>query len=159
MKKSLLPALALVLMVGGRAVADDKPVPSYTKDVKPFLTMYCLECHGATRPKAGIDMTTYENLMKKSRKGFVVVASNPEQSLLFRTLTGNGKQMPPAKYAKKPTAQEIATMKTWIVAGAKDDTPANPPEAKQDAMEKCGLMLVRRLPFGSQESCQARLEE
>ncbi len=130
MKTSLFPALLAVLIFGGRTMADDKPAPSYTKDVKPFLATYCTECHGTGKPKAGVNLTSYDNLLKQSRKGFIVVASEPDKSMLFRTLNGDAKKMPPAKYSKQPTADEIATIKAWISGGAKDDTP--PAEEKKD---------------------------
>jgi hypothetical protein len=31
-------------------------VPSYTKDVRPFLDKYCLECHQGNKSKTGVNL-------------------------------------------------------------------------------------------------------
>lgn len=153
MKTSLLPTLLAVLILGGRAMADDKPAPSYVKDVKPFLATYCTGCHGAAKPKAGVVLTTYDNLLKQSRAGFVVVPSQPDKSMLIRTLSGDAKKMPPAKFPKQPTADEIATIKAWIAAGAKDDSAAAPAEEKKEPPTKPATppQEIRALPIVPRE--------
>jgi hypothetical protein len=103
-----------------RASAADPP--SFMKDVKPFLTKYCTDCHGAKAAKAGLKLETYADLMKGAKKGPVIVAKRPDQSLLMRTLVGQGKPMPPKNSPNKPIATEIAKVKAWITAGAKDDS-------------------------------------
>jgi hypothetical protein len=119
-------AAALVALLGaaGFAAAADDP-PSYTKDVKPFLTKYCMDCHKGARPKSGYSVETFDRLTKMGRKGALVVPEKPDDSLAIRTMAGKGKQMPPTKYKSQPTADEIAKVRDWIKAGAKDDTPAD----------------------------------
>jgi hypothetical protein len=116
----LLGTSLFLLTATGRLAAADPP--SFVKDVKPFLTMYCTECHGTTTAKAGLKLETYADMMKGGKKGKVVVAGKPDQSLLFRCIMGQGKAMPPKSYAKKPTNDEIAKLKAWITAGCKDDS-------------------------------------
>jgi hypothetical protein len=101
----------------------DGPPPSFKDDIQPFLTRYCVECHSAKKAKAGVRYDSYEAMMKKSRKK-TIVAGKPEQSKLVLTMIGKGKVMPPRKYTKKPTKEEIETVKAWIKSGAKDDSAA-----------------------------------
>jgi len=42
---------------------QDTPI-SYTQSIKPIINQYCLSCHAGKRPKAKLDLSTYENLKK-----------------------------------------------------------------------------------------------
>jgi len=109
---------ALAVFAGGASAAD----PTFTKDVKPFLTKYCAECHTAKEAKSGYNFDTFAGLTKAGKKGAAVVPSQPEKSLLILTMTGGAKAMPPKKSANKPTKEEIDMIRSWIKAGAKDDS-------------------------------------
>jgi hypothetical protein len=98
--------------------------PSYTNDVLPFLNRCCAECHQG-KGKGGVSVDTYASLMKGGKKGRqAVVPGQPDKSLLVLAVEGKtDKKMPPKKAAAQPTAEEIAALRAWIKAGAKDDTP------------------------------------
>jgi mono/diheme cytochrome c family protein len=115
--------LTALAWVGAATAADDPPPPSYTKDVKPFMTTYCISCHNARRPRAGVSVETFADLTKAGRRGALVVPEKPEDSRLLSVLAGKGKPMPPRK-APQPTVEEIGKVHDWIKAGAADDTPA-----------------------------------
>jgi hypothetical protein len=113
---------ALVVVLGTGQASAQNTASSYVKDVKPFLTKYCTECHGATTAKAGYKFETFADLSKAGKKGAGIIASKPDQSLIIKVMSGQGKPMPPKNYAQKPTAAEITKVKAWITAGAKDDS-------------------------------------
>jgi hypothetical protein len=113
---------ALVILIGTGTASAQNAQASYVKDVKPFLRKYCTECHGANAAKAGYKFETFADLTKAGKKGAGVVPSKPDQSVVLKVLAGQGKPMPPKNYAQKPTAAEIAKVRAWIVAGAKDDS-------------------------------------
>lgn len=116
---------ALVLLgTAAGAVPVAAADPSFTKDVQPFVQKYCTECHNAQKAKAGVVLDSFDAMLKAGKKGAPVVPGKPEKSSLYLTMTGGGKQMPPRKFPDKPTKDEIAVIKAWIAAGAKDDTPA-----------------------------------
>lgn len=79
----------------------------------------CQQCHSGPNPKEGIDMSTYAGLMKGGEDGPVVVAGDPDNSVLIMAMKGTGgkKQMPPT--GKLPD-EEIAKVADWIKAGAKE---------------------------------------
>lgn len=81
------------------------------------LTPSCSKCHGET-PKEGVDVRTYESIMKGGQAGPLVKAGDPKGSLLVQVLRGaNGhKVMPP----RNPLSEEqIKAVEDWISAGAK----------------------------------------
>ncbi len=115
-------ALASLGWAGAASAADDPPpAPTYSKDVKPFLANYCMKCHNDNRGRAGVSVETFADLTKKGRRGTLVVPEKPDDSRLLGVMTGHGKPMPPGK-AAQPKADEIAKVRDWIAAGAKDDT-------------------------------------
>jgi hypothetical protein len=116
-------AVAVVLaFLAGAARADDA-APSYTKDVKPFLAQYCMNCHNDRRARAGYSVETFTALTREGRRGSLVVPEKPDASRLLLTMAGKGKAMPPRR-AAQPKPEEVARVREWIQAGAKDDTPA-----------------------------------
>jgi mono/diheme cytochrome c family protein len=99
------------------------PPPSFTKDIKPFLGNYCQGCHTGRRAKSGYSVESYAALLKNGRKGPLVVPGKPDESRLTMCMDGKGKPMPPTR-SEQPTAEEIAKVRAWIEAGARDDKPA-----------------------------------
>lgn len=111
--------------------------PSYSKDIQPFLNRYCMDCHKGNRAKAGVNVESYQSLMKGDKRGrSLIIAGKPDTSRLMHTLEGKAKPMPPKK-SNQPTAQEIAKLRAWIAAGAKDDSKdgAKPDEKNTGLLE------------------------
>lgn len=96
-----------------------KPAPSYAKDVQPFLKKYCVDCHNASERKAGVNLESYESMMRTGKKGKNIVPSDPDHSRVITSLEGRTKRMPPKKYADQPSKAEIEVVRAWIAAGAK----------------------------------------
>jgi hypothetical protein len=112
--------LFVVILLAGVARAED--APSYEKVIDPMLKKYCAGCHGPRMGRAGYDVTDHETLFKSKRGKVMLVAGQPEKSLLLTTMTGaRGKRMPPRKETLQPTKQEIEALRVWIKAGAKDN--------------------------------------
>lgn len=115
--------LSLLASADPAPPAADKP-PSFIKDVRLFLSNYCRGCHNSRRgAKSDYGVESYASVMKKGKKGPMVVPGKPDESRLVMSLEGKGKPMPP-KPCDQPTADEIAMIRAWIKAGALDDKPA-----------------------------------
>jgi mono/diheme cytochrome c family protein len=87
--------------------------------VQAIFTSKCAGCHGATNPKAGINLTSYETAMKGGMEGPIITAGDPDHSKIVDALRGrNGAKQMPMKAAALPEDQ-IKTIEDWIKAGAK----------------------------------------
>jgi WD40 repeat protein len=96
--------------------------PSYSKDIRPILAKYCLECHNAKTLKGGLNLETHKVLMEGSDGGPVVVTGEPDKSLIVLLTEHKEKPtMPPPKAKFQPTKAEVALLRAWVKAGAADD--------------------------------------
>jgi hypothetical protein len=119
-----LVACSVVLDTEAARGDDPAPAVSYTRDVAPFVKTYCVECHRGARARARVRLDEgYDGLMKAGRRDQSMVAAGaPDKSVLLQCLAGSGfKTMPPRKYAAQPTRDEIAAVRAWIAAGARND--------------------------------------
>lgn len=91
--------------------------PSYFRDVRPILQRSCQGCHQPNLKSSNLDLTTFEGLAAGGKRG---TASGP---LLLKYVTGEMKPQMPIGQPPLP-AEQIALLRDWIAAGAKDDTPA-----------------------------------
>lgn len=102
---------------------EKEVVISYAKDVQPFLTTYCAECHSPGKAKDGYDVTTMATLTRPGKRGVLVVPGKPAESRLIEVMRGMSKSMPPNR-SRQPMPEEITKIATWIEGGAKDDAAA-----------------------------------
>jgi WD40 repeat protein/mono/diheme cytochrome c family protein len=110
--------LSAALILSAAKAAD----PSYSRDVRPILQRSCQGCHQPNLKSSDLDLTTFAGLTAGGKRGAALRAGAPEESAIVRYITGELKpQMPPGQPALP--AEQIALVKAWIAAGAKDDTP------------------------------------
>jgi len=136
MKKSIpvlwvFGAAVLIASIGpGAARANDNAAAteaavSYAQDVYPVLELRCLECHqpgGAGFEKSGLDLRTYDSLMKGTKFGPVVVPHEPFSSNLVMVIeqkTDPSIWMPHKR--KKLSKCERLLIRFWISQGARDN--------------------------------------
>jgi len=90
--------------------------PSYFRDVRPVLQHQCQGCHQPNLKSSNLDLTTYEGLKAGGKRG-------PAPGVLVQFLTGEMKpQMPLGMPPLAP--EQIERVRAWVMAGARDDTPA-----------------------------------
>ena len=108
------------------ALVEGEPI-DFNKHLLPILEAKCNDCHAAPymkgdrkiAPKAGLQLSTYEMVMKGNLNGEVVIAGKPEESYLYEVVTlptDDEMFMPPKGTAMTPT--EIDILKRWIAEGA-----------------------------------------
>lgn len=96
--------------------ATEAPIAivSFTNDVMPIFKNSCIKCHGGEQIKEGLDMRTYEGLMKGSFNGLVITPGSAEDSFLIEQLLKG--EMP--KRGQKLTAEQIQIITDWVNSGA-----------------------------------------
>jgi mono/diheme cytochrome c family protein len=110
----LILASALVLSSGQGSAAVD-----YTNEVKPLLATACVQCHGASNPKAGLRLDTAAAAFKGGDSGPAIITGNARESLLIALLHGEHDDIPQMPYKRNPLSEEqIALLSTWISEGA-----------------------------------------
>jgi mono/diheme cytochrome c family protein len=87
-----LLSVAILPVSLGFAVEPKEPTiqsgpVSYARQVAPIFSARCAECHGAETKEAGLDLSTYESVMKGSEYGTVVEAGDAAASLLIEMVT------------------------------------------------------------------------
>ena len=118
--KTLSLSVLVILTAAPAALAADPP--SYSKQVRPFLTRYCSECHNAKEPQGGLNLESYASLMEGGQHGPVLVAGKADDSRIVGQVEGKRKPtMPPKKASRRPTPEEAVVLRAWVDAGAKDD--------------------------------------
>jgi len=92
----------------------------FREKIEPVLTAQCYECHSASakKLKAGLHLDTRGGLLTGGDSGPALRPSDPDRSLLFRSLTSDRLELMPPKH--KLPAAVIADFRKWIEMGAPD---------------------------------------
>jgi WD40 repeat protein len=72
-------------------------------------------------PEGDLNLETFASLMEGGKRGPAVVPSKPDEGRLVRMIEGKLKPVMPPKKSRQPTSAEIAKVRAWVLAGAKDD--------------------------------------
>lgn len=93
---------------------------AYMRKIHPILDAKCVACHGASKDQSGLRLDLYELMMRGGRDGTVIAPRNPDHSLLLQrvTLSPSDRHFMPAEGRTPLTADELAVLRAWILAGA-----------------------------------------
>ncbi|MBL9133431.1 MAG: hypothetical protein JNG86_19625 [Verrucomicrobiaceae bacterium] len=100
---------------------------SFEKEILPFLTKKCVDCHRAPyeeagkkkEPKAGLRLDASWAIVKGSENGPVLAAGAPDKSGIYESVNlpkDDDGHMPPK--GDDLTKEEVALLKKWIEEGA-----------------------------------------
>ena len=122
-----LGAVAGIALLAGLALpamATAEPV-SFKEDVVPILKIRCLECHqpgGEGYEKSGLDMRTYEGLMKGTKFGPVIMPRRAFESDLVAVIDHRTDPQIWMPHKKKQLSKcERQVIRFWISQGAHDN--------------------------------------
>ena len=89
---------------------------SFSLDVQPILAEFCLQCHGPDEQQRQADL----RLDMPTDHDTAIVAGKPDESeVIERLLTDDDDlQMPPTEMEKRPSEEQIQTLRDWIASGA-----------------------------------------
>ena len=105
----------------GPGSADPANPAFYSVHVAPLLTRSCVSCHKPEKHKGGLQVDSYEHLMRGGEDGAVVLPGNPKGSELLRRvrLPASDDDSMPSDGDKPLAPEEIQMIERWIAAGAK----------------------------------------
>lgn len=105
----------------GTSTSEPTPTMVAYADVQAILDQNCVKCHSGDKPKAGVNLTNHEGVMKGGEDGPIVKAGEPENSEIISVMHGaEGHKMMPPKGMGDPVAEDkIKVVEDWIKGGAK----------------------------------------
>src|ERR1035437_5115489 len=91
---------------------------SFSEDILPLLKWRCVGCHqptGMGYEKSGLDLTSYQGVMKGTKFGPMVIPGDPEASNLMMLVDWRVKPEIRMPYGKKQLSScDRAAIRTWI---------------------------------------------
>ena len=106
-----------------RAAAEEQV--SYKLDVQPILQSRCSSCHqpgGEGYQASGLDLTSYEGLMKGTKHGPIVVPGDPLTSNLMVLVEGRADPKVRMPHGQRPLLkQQTEILRLWVKQGAKNN--------------------------------------
>ena len=116
---------AVSLLIQPSPVCAASNQVSFKEDVLPIFRGRCIDCHqpgGRGLAQSGLDLSTYEGVMKGTKYGRMVVPGDPDVSNLMRLLDWKAApelRMPHGK--KKLSICDRDAIRNWIRQGAKNN--------------------------------------
>jgi hypothetical protein len=107
--------LTIAMQLCGWTVARAAEPLTFERDVLPILNSHCLQCHGGLHRKGELDLRTALAALHGGTSGRVVVAGDPNASLLWKKIAAD--EMP--KSPIKVSAEQKEIIRRWIADGAK----------------------------------------
>lgn len=99
--------------------------PTWTHDVEPIFAKHCYGCHAKGVDMGGLELDTWERVIKGGSTGSNVTPGDSNSSMLYLMVAGIHQPAMPLGGAAL-AAVEIATIKEWIDGGAKGPASLRP---------------------------------
>ena len=120
-KRIYLWAVFTLFLLSG---CSNQPVIGFQNDISPILHKKCQQCHappnGTGYVRTGLNMESYDTLMKGSIFGTVIIAGDSKRSVINKLAEGRAGELMrmPHGDAKQLTVEEVELLKLWVNQGA-----------------------------------------
>ena len=99
---------------------------SYKDNVTPVIHDYCLNCHepgGKGYEKSGLDLRTYQSLMKGTKYGAIIKPGDSFTSIFIQVIEGRVHPSIKMPYGMSGglSKENIGILKKWVEQGAKNN--------------------------------------
>jgi uncharacterized protein DUF1553/uncharacterized protein DUF1549/cytochrome c len=96
---------------------------SFNRDIRPIMADTCFRCHGPDKNARmmGLRLDIRDEALKTTQSGVTpIVPGDPDRSAIIqRVFSTDKKIMPPASAHKELTTAQKATIRQWVLEGAK----------------------------------------
>ncbi|HWA98675.1 MAG TPA: PSD1 and planctomycete cytochrome C domain-containing protein, partial [Pirellulales bacterium] len=132
---------AAAIAIAGEPTTDE--LAFFEKKIRPVLVKHCYECHSASATEIGgkLLLDSRDGMRKGGESGPVLIAGQPDKSVLIRALRYHGLEMPPDAPLPEAIVNDFAT---WIRLGAAD--PRIPKAAPETTAAKPVIATVADRP-------------
>ena len=142
--------LAVVILIAGSFLAsaqspqaDPGKSGEFEQNVLPIFEANCVSCHGRALKLKELDLSSFAGVMKGGEAGPVVTPGTPQESRLYQMVEKGA--MP--KGGKPLSTDQVATIRTWIEAGAPSQTkPADTTQVHVTEDDVQPILLLRCTP-------------
>jgi len=126
MRPTTLPTIVALTAISVSALAATSKEISYQHEVVPIIHDYCLSCHqpgGKGYEKSGLDMRTYQSLMKGTKFGAVIKPGDSFTSIFIQVIEGRVHPSIKMPYgmAGGLAKDKIEILKKWVKQGANNN--------------------------------------
>ncbi len=111
--------LFVFMLIGNCCVAADI---DYERQVAPLLKTYCAGCHNDTDKEGDLSLLSLSALRSGTPEGAVVVAAKPDESKLFKVISGAAEPKMPPKDEPQLKPEHVELIRAWIAQGAKGES-------------------------------------
>ncbi len=118
-----LSLTAATLMAPIHDACAQRAPTSFAEDVVPIFKGYCVSCHqpgGQGYDASGLDLTSYDGLMKGTKFGPMVIPGQPDNSNIITLIDGKAKLRMPFGHKALPSCLRD-NIYSWIFQGAKNN--------------------------------------
>ena len=120
-----LSAIAALLFSASSLAAPVQAEVSFKSDVSPIIHDYCLNCHqpgGKGYEASGLDMSSYQKLMKGTKFGSVIKPGDSFTSIFIQVIEGRVHASLKMPYGTAGLGRDkVEVLKKWVSQGAKDN--------------------------------------
>ncbi len=85
---------------------------TYEGTFKALFDGRCTYCHSGPNAEAGLDLSSYESILRGGKDGPVLIKNNPDDSLIIQ------KQSGPRPHFEQVLDEELEALRAWILNGA-----------------------------------------
>ena len=107
---------------------------TFAKDIQPLFKASCVQCHGVNRPKAQLNLTTLEGVLKGTKQGSIVTAGDSANSFLVKSISqldpesamppkGRGRRGPGGEFGRPPGSTNAPAMQAHAEGGEEGERP------------------------------------
>jgi len=107
----------LLTLASAHPARTSTPDFDFEKTIAPILAKNCLNCHNGSEPKGNLDLSRQETAAKGGKTRAALVPGKANDSFLIERVAKGS--MPPKKGGRQLSEEEVASLRTWVDAGAK----------------------------------------